>query len=105
MQPTLLDHARIQPLPDHPPRGERAEHRQDVVVREHVERLRQVRVQRPQTFRALALDDFVDRSNRVMAAAARPKPVGPRLEPRFPLGLQRTRDPCLMAAVEDDGNP
>ena len=39
-----------------------------------------------------------------MAATAGPKPVGPRLEPRLPLGLQRVDDPCLVAAVENHGN-
>ena len=32
-----------------------------------------------------------------MAAAAGPKSIGLRLEPRFPLGLQRVHDPGLMA--------
>ena len=41
----------------------------------------QIGVQRPQAFRASALDDLVDGLDRVVAAAARPKPVGPRLEP------------------------
>jgi hypothetical protein len=44
MKPTLLDHARLQPLRDHPPGGGRAEHADDVVVGELVERLGQVRV-------------------------------------------------------------
>ena len=39
-QPPLLDHARLQPLLDHPPRGERAEHGQNVVVGDAVERRR-----------------------------------------------------------------
>ena len=32
-----------------------------------------------------------------MAATAGPKPIGPRLEPCLPLGLQRVDDPCLVA--------
>jgi len=39
-----------------------------------------------------------------MASTARPKPVGLRLKPRLPLGLQRTDDTCLMAPIEDHGN-
>src|SRR6478672_9078287 len=39
-----------------------------------------------------------------MAAAARPKPVGLRLEPGLPLGLQRTDDTCLVAFIEDHRN-
>jgi hypothetical protein len=30
-----------------------------------------------------------------VAATARTKPIGPRLEPRFPLGFQRVDDPGL----------
>ena len=39
-QSTVLDHARLQPLPDHSPGGERAEHGQKVVVGDPVERRR-----------------------------------------------------------------
>jgi site-specific DNA recombinase len=42
VQPTLLEHARLQPLRDHPPGGERAELAQDVVVRDAVERPGQI---------------------------------------------------------------
>ena len=104
VQPALLDHARLQPLRNHSPGGERAEHGQDVVVRELVECLCQIGVQRPQAVRASALDDLVDGLDRVVAAAARPKPVGPRLEPGLPLGLQRVDDTCLVAPVGDHGN-
>ena len=55
MQPALLDHARLQPLRDHSPGGERAEHGQDVVVRDAVERRGQVCVERPPPLRALPL--------------------------------------------------
>ena len=105
MQPTLLDHARLQPLRDHPPGGERAEHRQNVVVGDPVERPGQVRVQDPRPLRASARDDLEHGLDRVMATAARPESVGPRLEPRLPLGLQRVDDPCLMAPIGDHGNP
>ena len=105
VQPALLDHARLQPLRDHPPSGERAEHGQNVVVGDAVECPCQVCVKRPPPLRVLALGGVEDRFDRVVAAAAGPESIGPRLEPRFPLGLQRTRDPCLMAAIENDGNP
>ncbi len=36
-----------------------------------------------------------------MAATAGPKPVGPRLEPCLPLGLQGIDDPCLEHPVND----
>ena len=39
-----------------------------------------------------------------MAAAARSKPIGPRLEPRLPLGLQRVHDPSLVDSVENHGD-
>ena len=65
-----------------------------------VERPGQIRVEHPQSLRARALDDLIDRFDRVVAATAGPKPVGPRLEPRLPLGLQRVDDPCLVAPVE-----
>jgi hypothetical protein len=44
MKPALLDHARLQPLRDHPLGGEAAEHAENVGVGEFVERLRQIRV-------------------------------------------------------------
>ena len=96
----VLNHARLQPLPDHPPRGERAEHGQNVVVADEVERGRQICVQHPPAFRVWALGRLVDRRDRVMAATAGPKSVGPRLEPCLPLGLQRVHDPSLMGSVE-----
>jgi site-specific DNA recombinase len=101
MHPALLDHASLQPRPDHSPGGERAELVEDVVVGDQVERRCQIRVQRPQPPRALALGGLVDGLDRVLTAAARPEPVGLRLEPRLPLGLQRGHDPRLMHAVEN----
>ena len=104
MQPTLLDHARLQPLPDHPPGGERAEHGQNVVVGDAVERPGQICVQNPRPLRASALGDLEAGLDRVMAAAAGPESVGLRLEPRLPLGLQRVDDPCLMTPIGDHGD-
>ena len=40
-----------------------------------------------------------------MAATAGPKPVGLRLKPRLPLGLQRVDDPCLMDRSRITGIP
>src|SRR5205814_5629752 len=42
------------------------------------------------------LEDGLDR---VMAAAAGPETIRPRLEPRFPLRLQRAGHDCLQYAV------
>jgi site-specific DNA recombinase len=105
VQSTLLDHASLQPCPDHSPSRERADLAEDVFVGDQVERRCQVRVQRPQPLRALALGGLVDSLDRVLATTARPKPKGPRLEPRLPLGLQRVDDPSLVAPIDDHGNP
>ena len=69
-----------------------------------VERRCQVCVEHPSPPRVFAPGGLVDGLDRVMAATAGPKPVGPRLEPRLPLGLQRVRDHRLMGSVEDHGN-
>ena len=58
----------------------------------------------PTPLRAVALGGLVDRLDRVMAAAAGPKPIGLRLEPRLPLRLQRVERPRLARAVKDHGN-
>jgi hypothetical protein len=44
VKPTVLDHTRLQPRADHSRCGDRAEHRQDVIVGDLVERRRQIRV-------------------------------------------------------------
>ncbi len=105
VQSALVDHARLQPLRDHPPGGERAEHGQNVVVGDAVERPGQTCVQNPPPFRAVALDGLVDRLDRVVAATARPEPIGPRLEPGLPLGLQRIDRPSLVCSVGDHCDP
>ena len=69
-----------------------------------VERRRQIRVQHPPALRVLPIQRQVDRRNRVLAATARPKPIGPRLKPRLPLGLQRVEGTCLQHAINDHGN-
>jgi hypothetical protein len=103
-QPAVLDHARLQPLPDHLPGGERADLVEDVIVADPVKRPGQVRVEHPQAPRALALGELIDRCDRVVAAAAGAKSVGLRFKPRLPLGLQRVEDPCLVAAVDQHGD-
>ena len=90
--------------PDHSPRGERAKPHEEVIVIDLVERRRQIRVEHPLALRAFALRNLVDRCDRVMAATTGPKPIGPRLEPRLPLGLQRAHDPRLLRTVEDHGD-
>jgi site-specific DNA recombinase len=105
VQPTVLHHPGLQPLPDHPPRRERSELVKDVAMGDPVKRPGQISVQHPQALRAPALDDLKDGLDRVMAATARPKPIGLRLKPGLPLRLQRIDDPSLMGPVENDGNP
>jgi hypothetical protein len=105
VQPTLFDHAGLQPRSDHSLGGERAEHRLNVVVSDEVERPGQVCVQRPEACRALALDDLIDSLDRVMTATSGSKSIGLRLKPRLPLGLQRVDDPRLVAPVDDHRNP
>ena len=69
-----------------------------------VERRGQVRVQRPHPLGPRAFAHVVDRCDRVVAAAARPEPIGAGLEPGFPLGFQRVTDPLLVAAVGERGD-
>ena len=65
----------------------------------------QVRVQHPQPPGILAGCRGVDGHDRVMAAAAGPESVGPRLEPGLPLRFQRGRRQGLKRPVGDHGNP
>ena len=70
-----------------------------------VERRCQVRVEHPPPSRAraiAALGCLEDSLDRVMAAAAGPEAIRPRLEPRLPLWLQRIGRPRLLRAVGDD---
>ena len=46
----------------------------------------------------------MDGLDRVLAAAAGPESVGPRLKPRLPLGLQRVHDAGLVDPVDDHGD-
>jgi hypothetical protein len=79
------------PTADQSPRGERPEPGEKVIVIDSVERRFQVRVQNPQPFGGLAAQRVEDRFSRVLAAASRPEPIGPGLEPGFPLGLERMK--------------
>ena len=65
----------------------------------------QVGVEHPQSPGILAGCRGVDGHDRVMAAPARPEPVGSRLEPGLPLGLQRVQRQGLQRPVGDHGNP
>ena len=76
----------------------------DVIMVEPVECRRQVGVEHPQTLRVGAARRRVDGHDRVVAATARPKPVGLRLEPGLPLGFQRVDRQGLQAPVGDHGN-
>ena len=99
-----LEHARLQPVPDHVPGGERAELRQKMRMVDLVERARQVRVQSPHPPGPRAAADVEDGLDRVMTAAARPEPIRARFEPGLPLGFQRVTDPSLVTAIRDHGN-
>ena len=104
-EPAVLDHARLEPPADQSPGGEGTQRGQDVIMAEPVECRLQVRVQRPQPFGVLAGCRGVDGHDRVMAAAAGPESVGPRLEPGLPLRFQRGRRQGLKRPVGDHGNP
>src|SRR5690349_4679886 len=69
-----------------------------------VERRGQVRIQRPHPLGHPAFAGHVDRLNSVLAAAARPEPVGSGLEPGLPLRFQRVTDPALMTAIRNHRN-
>ena len=75
-----------------------------MVMIDAVERRGQICVQRPQALGQRASAGGEDRRDRVVAAAARPEPIGPGFEPGFPLGLQRVTDPLLVAAVHQHGD-
>jgi len=72
-----------------------------VIVADPVERRCQVCVKHPPAGRADALGCLEDGLDRVVAAAAGPETIRPRLEPRFPLWLQRVGHPRLLHAVGD----
>ena len=104
-EPAVLDHARPEPLAHQFPGGEGAQRGEDVIMAEPVECRLQVGVEHPQPAGVLAGCRGVDGHDRVMAAAAGPESVGPRLEPGLPLGLQRVQRQGLKRPVGDHGNP
>ena len=104
-EPAVLDHPRLQPSGDQFPGRERAELAEQVMMVDPVERRRQVRVEYPPPGRVGALADLVDGLDRVMAATAGPEPVGPRLEPGLPLGLQRVDARACSARSAITGIP
>jgi site-specific DNA recombinase len=103
-EPALIDHPRPQPGRDHSPGGEGAELSEEMRVIELVERGGQVGVQRPHTLAGLTACGHEDSLHRVLAAAARPEPIRPGLEPGLPLGFQRGRRQGLKRPVGDHGN-
>ncbi len=68
-----------------------------------VERAGQVRVENPHPCAATG-QGVEQRLDRVVTAAARPKPVRAGLEAGLPLRLQRLADTCLVAPVHDHWN-
>ena len=74
----------FQPPGDNLPRGETAEHFQQVLVADLVECACQVRVQYPHPL-GFPAQGAEQRLYRVMAAAARPEPIRPRSPERMPL--------------------
>src|SRR5665811_2212875 len=92
-EPTLLDHTRLQPAGDLSPGWERAELAEEVLMIDAVESRCQVCVQGPPPLGVRTLGDVEDGLDRIMAATARPKAIGLRFEPCFPLGLQCVDDP------------
>ena len=91
--------------PDQCPGREVAEFGEQPVMIDLVERRRQVRVQQPFPLDSSSCSAWgIDRRDRIVAAAARPKPIGFRFEPRFRCGSRALPDPRLMAAVRDHWN-
>src|SRR6266851_864471 len=98
-----LENPCLQPPGNHPPRGETAEHFQQVLVADLVECACQISVKNPHP-PGFPVQGVVQGFYRVVTAAARPEPVGPGLEPGLPLGLQRITYPCLMAPIRKNRN-
>ncbi len=94
-----LHHSRLEPCPDRSPCGERAELGQEPVVIDAVERSGQIGVEYPSTLCALTAQRLEDGLDGVVAAAPRPKPIGPRFEARLPLGFQRVLHASLLHAI------
>jgi hypothetical protein len=97
----LFDYPRLEPLLDQLPRGEHADLLKQVIVVDLVKGRGQVRVHDPQPFGVLAAGGVEDRFDRVMAAPARPEPVGFWFKLRFPFWFQRVDHPSLQDPVND----
>ena len=103
-EPAVFDHARPQPPGDQLPGRERAELAEKVIVADPVERRRQVRIEHPRPARSgavAALASLEDGLDRVVAAAAGPEAIRPRLKPRFPLRFQCIGRHGLQGPVGD----
>ena len=98
-----LENPCLQPPGDHIPRGETAEHSQQVLVADLVERACQVSIKNPHP-PGFPVQGVKQGFYRVVAAAARPEPIRSGLEPGLPLGLQRITYPCLMAPIRNNRN-
>ncbi len=99
--PAPIDHSGFQPLADLFPAGECPDPAEEVIMVDSVECGFQVRVKYPHTFSGLAAYRVEDSLDRVLAAAARPEPVLPRVQPDLPFGFQRVTHPGLLGAVSD----
>ena len=104
-----LEHARLQPAPDHVPGRERPGRAEKMIMIDAVERRGQVRVQCPHPLGHGTFAGVADHRDRVLAAAARPEPI--RALP--PIGTPLTAAPaapggmpirmfCLPSAVWRD---
>src|ERR1019366_4252784 len=93
----------LQPPGDHIPRGETAEHFQQVPVADLVECARQISVKNPRP-PGFPVQGVEQGFYRVVTAAARPEPIRSGLEPGLPLGLQRITYPALVAAIRENRN-
>src|SRR4051812_29420795 len=85
----LLDDSGFQPSGDHSSCRKGSQHLNEVNVIDAVECRCQVRVQYPLPLRGLPVRDREYRLDRILTSPARSEPIGLRLEPGFPFGLQR----------------
>src|SRR4030095_17204132 len=90
---SVRDPTRFQPLAHQSPCGEGAQRREYGIMAEPVECRLEISVESPQSLRGLAARDGVDGHDRVMAAPARPEPVGLRLQPGPPPRVPRRPPP------------
>jgi len=103
--PPPAGHSSFQPFPDLLPGGERPDQAEKMIVADSVKCGFQVRVKYPYPVSLLEAYRVVDSLDRVVAAAARPEPVLPGIQPGLPFGFQRVTHPGLLGAVSDRRNP